>query len=56
VGEPLRTIMYYSPSGAAAKALLDTVFNGTPSYAALVTMAVYEVIFGFISVRYFRWE
>ena len=56
VGEPLRTIMYYSPSGAAAKALLDTVFNGTPSYAALVTMAVYAVIFGFIATRYFRWE
>jgi len=56
VGEPLRTIMYYSPSGAAAKALLDTVFNGSPSYAALVTMAVYAVIFGFIAIRYFLWE
>ena len=56
VGDPLRTIMYYSPSGAAAKALLDSVFNGRPSYAALLTMVVYTVIFGFISVRYFRWE
>jgi ABC-2 type transport system permease protein len=56
VGEPLRTIMYYSPSGAAARALLDTVFNGSPSYAALITMAVYTVLFGFIAIRYFRWE
>jgi ABC-2 type transport system permease protein len=55
-GEPLRTIMYYSPSGAAVRALLDSVFNGSPSYAALLTMAVYTVIFGFIAIRYFRWE
>lgn len=56
VGDSLRTIMYYSPSGAAARALLDAVFNGSPSYAALLTMAVYTVIFGFIAIRYFRWE
>ena len=31
-------------------------FNGSPSYAALLTMAVYAVIFGFIAIRYFRWE
>jgi ABC-2 type transport system permease protein len=56
VGDPLQTIMYYSPSGAAARALLAAVFNGSPSYAALLTMAVYTVIFGFIAIRYFRWE
>ena len=56
VGGPLATIMYYSPSGAATRALLDAVFNGSPSYAALLTMAVYTVLFGFIAIRYFRWE
>lgn len=56
VGGPLATIMYYSPSGAAARALLAAVFNGSLSYAALLTMAVYTVIFGFIAIRYFRWE
>jgi ABC-2 type transport system permease protein len=55
-GDPLRTIMYYSPSGAAARALLDSVFNGSPSYAALLTLALYTIIFGFIAIRYFRWE
>ena len=55
-GDPLRTIMYYSPSGAAVRAVLESVFNGGPSYAALLTMAVYTVIFGFIAIRYFRWE
>jgi ABC-2 type transport system permease protein len=56
VGDPLRTIMYYSPSGAAAKAVVDSAFNGGPSYAGLLTMAVYTAIFGFIAIRYFRWE
>jgi ABC-2 type transport system permease protein len=56
VPDPLRTIMYYSPTGAAAKAVLDSAFNGGPSYAGLLTMAVYTVIFGFIAIRYFRWE
>jgi hypothetical protein len=48
--------MYYSPSGAAAKAVVDSAFNGGPSYAGLLTMAVYTVIIGFIAIRYFRWE
>jgi ABC-2 type transport system permease protein len=56
IGDPLRTIMYYSPSGAAVKAVLDSSFNGSPSYAAWLTMAVYAVFFGFVATRYFRWE
>jgi ABC-2 type transport system permease protein len=56
VGDPLATIMYYSPSGAAVRALLDAVFNGSLSYAALLTMVVYTLLFGFIAIRYFRWE
>lgn len=56
VGDPLQTIMYYSPSGAAVRAVLDSAFNGSPSYAALLTMAVYTLIFGFVAIRYFRWE
>lgn len=55
-GEPLAALMQYSPSGAASRALLDAVFNSSPSYAAWVTMALYTVIFGFIAIRYFRWE
>ena len=48
--------MYYSPSGAAVRAVLDSAFNGGPSYAGLLTTAVYAVIFGFVAIRYFRWE
>jgi ABC-2 type transport system permease protein len=56
IGDPLRTIMYYSPTGAAARAVLDSAFNAGPSYAALLTVAVYTLVFGFIAIRYFRWE
>ena len=56
VGGTLETIMYYSPSGSAERALLYSVFNAVPPYTTLVTMAVYTVIFAFIAVRFFRWE
>jgi ABC-2 type transport system permease protein len=56
LGEPMQTIMYYSPSGAPARALLQATLTTTPPYAAWATMAVYTVIFGFVAIRYFRWE
>jgi ABC-2 type transport system permease protein len=56
VGEPLATIMYYSPSGAAAQALLYSIFNAPPPVTAVVTMVVYTGFFSFIATRYFRWE
>jgi ABC-2 type transport system permease protein len=56
VGGPLATIIYYSPSGAAAQALLYSVFNSPPPYTAIVTMAIYALVFAFLATRYFRWE
>jgi ABC-2 type transport system permease protein len=56
VGEPLRAIMWYSPGGGAARALLYSVFNSTPPVATLITLAGYTLVFGFAAVRYFRWE
>jgi ABC-2 type transport system permease protein len=56
VGGPLATIMYYSPSGAAAEALLNSAFNSTPPYTAFVTMVAYTAIFALVATRYFRWE
>lgn len=56
LGGPIQTIMYYSPSGAAVRALLSAAFSATPPYAAWATMAAYAVIFGFVAIRYFRWE
>jgi ABC-2 type transport system permease protein len=56
VGGVLQTIMYYSPAGAAVRALLYTIFNATPPDTTILAMAVYAVIFAFVAVRYFRWE
>jgi ABC-2 type transport system permease protein len=56
VGAPLRDIMWYSPGGAAVRAVLYSVFNSTPPVATLVTLAGYTIVFGYAAVRYFRWE
>ncbi len=56
VGGTLATIEYYSPSGAAVRALLDTAFNRAPPVTTFVTLIVYSVIFTLIAIRYFRWE
>lgn len=56
VGGPLATIMYYSPSGAAAQALLYSAFNLTPPYTAVTTMVIYALVFALLATRYFRWE
>jgi ABC-2 type transport system permease protein len=56
VGGPLATIMYYSPAGAAVRALLYSVFNSPPPYTSIATMIVYTAIFAFVAIRYFRWE
>ena len=56
VGEPLREIMWYSPSGAAVRAILYSVFNATPPWTTLATLVGYTLVFAFVAVRYFRWE
>ncbi|HKW04899.1 MAG TPA: ABC transporter permease [Nitrososphaerales archaeon] len=56
IGGPLATIIYYSPSGAAVRALLNSIFNQPIPYATVVTLVVYTTIFAFLAIRYFRWE
>jgi ABC-2 type transport system permease protein len=56
VAVPLREIMWYSPSGAAVRAILYSVFHATPPWQTLAALAGYTILFAFIAVRYFRWE
>ena len=56
VGEPLREIMWYSPSGAAVRAILYSVFDARPPLQTLAALVGYTVVFSFVAVRYFRWE
>lgn len=55
VGEPLRSIMWYSPAGAPARSLLYSSYNAIPPYMELVAMIIYAAFFTFIAVRYFKW-
>jgi ABC-2 type transport system permease protein len=56
VGGPLQVILLYSPSGAAVRALLYSVFGQTPPVTELVALIGYTIVFAFVAVRYFRWE
>jgi ABC-2 type transport system permease protein len=56
VSQPLRDVLWYSPSGAAVRALLYSVFNSRPPVLTLVSLAGYTLVFAFVAIRYFRWE
>jgi ABC-2 type transport system permease protein len=56
MGEPLQTIIYYSPAGAAARLLLSSVFNTAVPLETVATLVAYAVIFSLVAIRYFRWE
>ena len=52
----MHTLSDYSPLGAAVQAMLTAVHGGIPSAQSLLVMAAYAVGFGFVAVRFFRWE
>ncbi len=56
VANPLRSIMYYSPAGAAVRALLYSLFNTPPPYLELVALIAYTIVFATLAIRYFRWQ
>ena len=55
IGNPLRTIMWYSPPGAAARTILYSIYNVVPPSMEFVALVVYAVIFSLVAVRFFRW-
>jgi len=56
IGGPVQVIMLYSPSGAAVRALLYSMFGQAPPVTILVALVGYTLVFAFVAVRYFRWE
>lgn len=52
----LQTISYYTPVGAAVKALTSSMQGTLPSPIPLLVMAAYSAFFSYIAVRYFKWE
>jgi ABC-2 type transport system permease protein len=52
----LRNIGDWTPLGAAVHALQTSMQGGFPSAQALLVLVAYAAIFGYLAVRYFRWE
>lgn len=52
----LRDIGDWTPSGAAAHAMTDSMFGTFPSAQLLLVLAGWALVFGFLAVRFFRWE
>jgi ABC-type multidrug transport system permease subunit len=56
ISGPLQDVMWYSPSGAAVRALLYSALGARPLVQTLVALAGYTIVFAFVAIRYFRWE
>jgi ABC-2 type transport system ATP-binding protein len=52
----LRDVGNYTPLGASVEALQHAINNGFPTGSSLPVLAGYSVIFGWLALRYFRWE
>jgi ABC-2 type transport system permease protein len=52
----LRSISNWTPLGDAVQALQRSLLVGFPTTRSLLVLAGYAVVFGFLAVRYFRWE
>ena len=52
----LLDISNYTPLGAAAEAMQDSMLGGALPAAPLLVLAAYAVVFGFLARRFFRWE
>jgi ABC-2 type transport system ATP-binding protein len=46
----------WTPLGAGVDALQRSMLNGFPSTTSLLVLAAYSMVFGWLAVRYFRWE
>lgn len=54
--EVLQDIGDWTPSGAAVHAIQDAMLGTFPSALLLGVLVAWTLVFGFLAVRYFRWE
>jgi ABC-2 type transport system permease protein len=52
----LRRISDWTPSGAAVHALQDSMLGTFPTVQSLLVLVAWALAFGFLAVRFFRWE
>jgi ABC-2 type transport system permease protein len=54
--ESFRAVSDWTPLGAAVEAIQAGLQTGFPSLRSLLVLAAYAAVFGWIAVRFFRWE
>jgi ABC-2 type transport system permease protein len=52
----LKDIAHFTPLGAAVEAIQDTMLQGTMPLTPLLVLAAYAAVFGYLAMRFFRWE
>jgi ABC-2 type transport system permease protein len=52
----VREIGDWTPSGAAVHAMQDSMIGTFPSAQLLLVLVGWALVFGFLALRYFRWE
>jgi ABC-2 type transport system permease protein len=52
----LLTISNWTPLGAAVDAMQRAMQGAFPSLLSILTLAAYTLVFGYLAVRYFKWE
>lgn len=52
----VRDVGDWTPSGAAVQALTDSMSGTFPSVQLLLVLTGWALVFGFLAVRFFRWE
>lgn len=56
MGAVMREVGDWTPSGAAAHALQDSMLGSFPSAQSLLVLGAWAVVFAVLAVRFFRWE
>jgi ABC-2 type transport system permease protein len=52
----LKDIAHFTLLGAAVEAIQDTMLQGFVPAAPLLVLAAYAAVFGYLAMRFFRWE
>ena len=52
----LRDVSDWTPLGAAVRAVGAALRTGFPPVGSLVALAIYAAVFGWLAVRFFRWQ
>ena len=52
----LTDVAHFTPLGAAVEAIQDTMLQGFVPAAPLLILVAYAAVFGYLAMRFFRWE